>query len=355
MIAPDPCRTKSVATWLAVLSVALVSACATMPPGANYPKVESSALAHPEETAIGRKVEPRAKAHSGLSGFRLFASGSDAFTVRLQMADTAERTVDVQYFIFKDDDSGKLLMSAMLRAAERGVRVRLLVDDTEARGQDDRVGLLAAHPNIDVRLYNPFFYRGSNRALRYAEFALTTNRLNYRMHNKLFIADNELAMVGGRNVGDEYFDTGNDAAVRRLRRVRDGTDHARPVEELRRVLEQRALHSGARVIRLAADRTQARGDARRAGRAPRANARQRRRESRSQRQSAVGPVEQRFRRCMGKSGSARRQSGQGKRRRRRYDRCAVSPDAFSTPPRNAGANSSSSRRISFRAKRVPTC
>ena len=208
---PDPCWTKSVATWLAVLSVALLSACATMLPGANYPKVESSALAHPEETAIGRKVEPRAKAHSGLSGFRLFASGSEAFTVRLQMADSAARTLDVQYFIFKDDDSGKLLMSAMLRAAQRGVRVRLLVDDTEARGQDDRVGLLAAHPNIDVRLYNPFFYRGANRALRYAEFALTTNRLNYRMHNKLFIADNELAMVGGRNVGDEYFDTGNDA------------------------------------------------------------------------------------------------------------------------------------------------
>ena len=126
------------------------------------------------------------------------------------MADSAQRTLDIQYFIFKDDDSGQLLMSAMLRAASRGVRVRLLVDDTEARGQDDRIGLLAAHPNVDVRLYNPFFYRGSIPLLRYAEFGLTASRLNYRMHNKLFVVDNSIAIVGGRNVGDEYFDTGNE-------------------------------------------------------------------------------------------------------------------------------------------------
>jgi putative cardiolipin synthase len=101
-------------------------------------------------------------------------------------------------------------MSAILRAASRGVRVRLLIDDTEARGQDDRIGLLAAHPNIDVRLYNPFFYRGSVGLLRFAEFSLTASRLNYRMHNKLFVVDNALAVIGGRNVGDEYFDAGDE-------------------------------------------------------------------------------------------------------------------------------------------------
>ena len=195
---------------LAALSAVLLSACATMQPGANFPRVESTALSRPEETALGRKVDPRAKAHPGLSAFRLFASGSDALTLRVQMADSAQKTLDIQYFIFKDDDSGQLLMSAMLRAASRGVRVRLLIDDTEARGQDDRIGVLAGHPNIDVRLYNPFFYRGSIGLLRYAEFGLTINRLNYRMHNKLFVVDNTIAIVGGRNVGDEYFDTGND-------------------------------------------------------------------------------------------------------------------------------------------------
>ncbi len=180
-----------------------------MPPGADYPKIRSTAIAHPEDTSVGRSVEALAKSHANLSGFRLFASGSDAFTLRIQMANRAERTLDVQYFIFKDDDTGQLLMSAMLRAASRGVRVRVLMDDSQARGQDDRVGVLAANPNVEVRLYNPFYYRGSNPLLRYTEFALTMSRLDYRMHNKLFVVDNAIAVVGGRNVGDEYFDMGD--------------------------------------------------------------------------------------------------------------------------------------------------
>jgi putative cardiolipin synthase len=200
---------RTLAALLGLVAL-LLSACATLPPGAHQPKAESTALERPEDTALGRKVEPRAKAHPGLSAFRLFASGSDALSLRVQMADSAQRTLDVQYFIFKDDDSGRLLMSALLRAASRGVRVRMLIDDTEARGQDDRVAVLAAHANIDVRLYNPFFYRGSVALVRYAEFALTSSRLNYRMHNKLFIADNEIAVVGGRNIGDEYFDSGDE-------------------------------------------------------------------------------------------------------------------------------------------------
>ncbi|HLX29793.1 MAG TPA: phospholipase D family protein [Casimicrobiaceae bacterium] len=196
--------------WFVATAVALLSACATMPPGANYPKTESVALAHPEDTAIGRKVEALAKSHPGLSGFGLFASGSAAFTLRVQMANRAQRTLDVQYFIFKDDDSGQLLMSALLAAANRGVRVRLLMDDTEARGQDDRLATLADHPNIEVRLYNPFYYRGSIALLRATEFVLTMSRLDYRMHNKLFVADNAIAVAGGRNIGDEYFDTGDE-------------------------------------------------------------------------------------------------------------------------------------------------
>jgi len=195
--------------WVAALACLLLAACATMPPGADYPKIASTALAHPERTSVGRKVEALARTRRGLSAFRLFASGSDAFTLRVQMADRAQRTLDVQYFIFKDDDTGQLLMSAMLRAAARGVRVRVLMDDTEARGKDDRVALLAANPNVEVRLYNPFYYRGPVALIRYAEFALTMSRLDYRMHNKLFVVDNELAIAGGRNVGDEYFDQGS--------------------------------------------------------------------------------------------------------------------------------------------------
>jgi len=201
---------RSPLAYAAVMFALLLSACATMPPGAHTPKEESRALTNFGDTALGRRVEPRVKAHGGLSGFRLFATGSDALALRVQMADSAQRTLDVQYFIFKDDTSGRLLMSSLLRAAQRGVRVRILIDDNVARGQDDRVGALAAHPNIDVRLYNPFYYRGTIGLFRYTEFALTASRLNYRMHNKLFIADNEIAVVGGRNVGDEYFDSGDE-------------------------------------------------------------------------------------------------------------------------------------------------
>jgi putative cardiolipin synthase len=197
------------AGWLAALATLLLSACATLPPGTGYPKIASTALAHPEETALGKVVAARAKNHAGLSGFRLFASGSDAFTLRVQLANRAQRTLDIQYFIFKDDDTGQLLMSAILHAASRGVRVRMLIDDTAARGQDDRVALLAANPNVEVRLYNPFYYRGPLAFIRYAEFALTMSRLDYRMHNKLFVADNAMAIAGGRNVGDEYFDAGD--------------------------------------------------------------------------------------------------------------------------------------------------
>jgi putative cardiolipin synthase len=198
------------AAWLAALAAIVLSACAVMPPGASYPRSESFALAQAEggDTTIGRNVEARAKAHPGLSGFRLFASGTDALALRVQMANAAQKTLDIQYFIFKDDDSGQLLMNAILKAAARGVRVRMLIDDTEARGADDGVATLAAHPNIEVRLYNPFYYRGDVTALRYAELTLTLSRLNYRMHNKLFVADNEIAVVGGRNVGDAYFDSG---------------------------------------------------------------------------------------------------------------------------------------------------
>jgi putative cardiolipin synthase len=180
-----------------------------MPPGANYPKVPTTSLAHPEETRLGRDVASLARPHAGLSGFRLFASGSDGLALRVQMANRAERTLDIQYFIFKVDDTGQLVMDAMLRAASRGVRVRVLMDDTEARGQDDKVAKLAAHPNVEVRLYNPFYYRGSLAIFRYVEFALTASRLDYRMHNKLFVVDNAIAVTGGRNVGDEYFDMGD--------------------------------------------------------------------------------------------------------------------------------------------------
>jgi putative cardiolipin synthase len=117
------------------------------------------------------------------------------------LARAAERSLDVQYYIWHADTSGGLLAHELWQAAERGVRVRLLLDDNNTRGADEAIAALDAHPNIEVRLFNPY----ANRGFRLGELATDFARLNRRMHNKSFTADNQAAIVGGRNVGDEYF------------------------------------------------------------------------------------------------------------------------------------------------------
>ncbi|MGE5667188.1 MAG: phospholipase D family protein [Betaproteobacteria bacterium] len=129
----------------------------------------------------------------------------DGLLVRAQMIDAATRTLDLEYFIFRQDETGQLLADALLRAADRGVRVRLLVDDAETHDVDDQLAALSAHPNIHIRIFNPFAYRGHVPLFRDLEFALDATRLDYRMHNKLMVVDNSTALVGGRNIGDRYF------------------------------------------------------------------------------------------------------------------------------------------------------
>ncbi len=181
-----------------------VSGCTTIP-GANYPKEASTALGQPEATKLGRQVYTLAGKHPGSSGLRLLPSGIEGLQMRLELANAAERTVDLQYFTIQNDTTGKLLMSALVRAADRGVRVRMLIDDSDDIARDRQITALAAHPRIDIRIFNPFYTRGMLDLLRYVEFAVAGQRLNYRMHNKLFVVDNAAAIVGGRNVGDEYF------------------------------------------------------------------------------------------------------------------------------------------------------
>jgi len=189
----------------ALLVVALLGGCASLPPGSDYPKTDSSALAQPEQTALGRVFAAAAREHPGNSAFRLLTVGVDGFLSRVQMVNAAQQTIDIQYFIFRADETGQLLTEAVLRAADRGVRVRVLVDDGETITGDDQLAALDAHPSIEVRIFNPFAYRGHIVFLRALEFALSNARLDYRMHNKLMVVDNAIALVGGRNVGDEYF------------------------------------------------------------------------------------------------------------------------------------------------------
>jgi len=197
----------------AALAIAL-AACSvlptdsTLPLGAYAARPESVALANPEQTKLGKRIEPRVREHPGTSGFRLIPNGVACFHARMEMAALAEKALDVQYFVIQSDDTGRLFIEGLLDAADRGVRVRILLDDSNAVGRDAEIGALTAHPNIELRVFNPFSYRGPLEFMRAAEFALNEKRLNYRMHNKLFVVDNEIALIGGRNIGDGYFAAG---------------------------------------------------------------------------------------------------------------------------------------------------
>jgi putative cardiolipin synthase len=190
---------------LAVLGTFQLLGCASIPPGAKYEKQASVSYAHPEQTQIAKVFEPAAAAHSGSSAFRILSRGTDGFAVRMQLIKQAEHSLDLQYFIYHQDETGQVITEALLQAADRGVHLRLLVDDGATAPGDEHIGLLAAHPNIEVRIFNPFSYRGESTVLRATEFAFHHHRLDYRMHNKLLVADTASALIGGRNIGNQYF------------------------------------------------------------------------------------------------------------------------------------------------------
>ncbi len=130
-----------------------------------------------------------------------------ALTSRLDLIDAAETSIDVQYFIWQNDPSGILVIDRLLAAADRGVRIRALIDDVQLEGLVPKINAITRHPNVEVRIFNPFSVRFGMqlRLFRLAEFAIDGNRLNHRMHNKLLVADNQAAIMGGRNIGDDYF------------------------------------------------------------------------------------------------------------------------------------------------------
>ena len=176
----------------------LVSGCSGLP--TPLPSQMQSALAT-DDTTIAQAIAPAAAAHPGQSGIFMLRDGREAFAARAVLANAAERTLDVQYYIWDDDITGTLLFNALDAAAQRGVRVRLLLDDNNTKGLDARLAQLDAHPGIEVRLFNPFMVR----AFRPLGYLTDFSRLNRRMHNKSFTADGHATIIGGRNIGDAYF------------------------------------------------------------------------------------------------------------------------------------------------------
>ena len=198
---------KRLFLWLVLLLVALAALAwlTHKPLPARDAQAASIHLTDTEGTSLGRALAAEAAQHPGLSGIYSLPNGHDAFAARAALAEVAERSIDAQYYIWHDDTAGRLLLQSLRRAADRAVRVRLLLDDNNTGGMDPVLMALDAHPHIEVRLFNPLMHR-KNRLLDYLSDFSRTNR---RMHNKSFTVDNQATVVGGRNVGDEYFGAGD--------------------------------------------------------------------------------------------------------------------------------------------------
>ena len=165
----------------------------------------STAVPFNTNTSLGSYTKPYLRPYSDLTGFYPLADGQEALLARLAIIHAAEQSIDLQYYIYRSDHTSSLMTWALYQAAERGVRVRVLLDDMQSR-DDANLAALSSHPNIQIRLFNPV----GNRTFRMLGFVGDYDRLNRRMHNKAIIADGAFAITGGRNIGDEYF-AANDA------------------------------------------------------------------------------------------------------------------------------------------------
>jgi putative cardiolipin synthase len=179
--------------------VALTSACAT--PRFDAPKTESQAFTDTGGTRMGVASERLIARHPGKSAFLLQSDGIDALATRILLSDRAERSIDAQYYLISNDVTSYLFLDALLSAADRGIRVRLLLDDILTSGYDRGTAALDAHPNVEIRLFNPFV----RRTWRILDGLTGFKRVNRRMHNKSFTIDNQITVIGGRNIGAEYF------------------------------------------------------------------------------------------------------------------------------------------------------
>lgn len=186
--------------FLPILAGCLIASCARLPDTSG--RVASHAIREVTGTSLARSVKAFTASHPSESGFHPLSDGGAALDARLGLAAMAERSLDLQYYIWQDDPSGHQMVAALLAAADRGVRVRVLIDDLGTSARDDDLLALDSHRGIEVRLFNPVTTRTARMLGTVFEFG----RINRRMHNKAFIADNRVAIVGGRNIGDEYFD-----------------------------------------------------------------------------------------------------------------------------------------------------
>lgn len=191
---------RSMRNILTLVAVLFLSACATVP--FDYPREATQAISPETQSTLKTQVDEWRASNPGPSGFYPLIDGNSALAARIKLIERAEHSIDAQYFLMKGDAAGHIFAGALLNAAERGVRIRFLLDDIFTTVEDKGLDILDAHPNIEVRLFNPVA-RGGVETMN---FLRDFKRANRRMHNKSFTVDNQVSIVGGRNIADEYFE-----------------------------------------------------------------------------------------------------------------------------------------------------
>ena len=202
--------------WCVLVMAFALVACTRSDLRPDYVREASTSIAPQVDAPLVAEAERLSASHGGKSGVRILGNSVDALLARVALANRAKHSIDLQYYLFHNDATGKLLAHYLLAAADRGVRVRILLDDLHQAGKDDVLRALDGHPHIEIRLFNPFHERTSSMWGMGKQFAGDFGRLNRRMHNKTFIVDGAAAVIGGRNIGDEYFDAHGDVNFRDL-------------------------------------------------------------------------------------------------------------------------------------------
>ncbi|QCO20159.1 phospholipase D family protein [Acinetobacter cumulans] len=192
--------TKKTAVLLSVSLCLGIPACTTLPKQVQQP-VEYGFSTPTEQTTLGKIITPLRDAKPGLTGYHVLYDPLEALAARLELINKAEKTLDLQYYIWDNDKIGSMALHSIIQAADRGVKVRLLIDDNNAKKMEGIYLALDQHTNIDVKLYNPYRFRH----YRAMDMLLDLKRINRRMHNKSFIADNQIALIGGRNMSNQYY------------------------------------------------------------------------------------------------------------------------------------------------------
>lgn len=199
---------------LAAFCGTLLTACDSTAARDAYPQIPSYAISQKEKTRLGDSLAATVRKHPGKSGFSVLTTGSDSFSMRMALIQEAEKTLDLQYYSMHDDTTANLLLEAVVRAAQRGVRIRFLIDNIGVDEVEETLAVLDGFRNVEIRVFNPLVTRDHGLISRITRVFTDLDDYNRRMHNKALISDNQLAIIGGRNLGDEYFEENTDVTFR---------------------------------------------------------------------------------------------------------------------------------------------